>query len=72
MPSHFEAHETYNGKWAQNYQTKLVISSVSSGQAVPDGCEFTKAPSAQTRYGIHQFSKAFKMSGIRWLMLTTT
>lgn len=53
MPSHFEAHETYNGKWAQNYQTKLVISSVSSGQAVPDGCEFTKAPSAQTRYGIH-------------------
>lgn len=30
MPSHFEAYETYNGKWAQNYQTKLVISSVSS------------------------------------------
>ena len=30
MPSHFEANVTYNGKWAQIYRTKLVISSVSS------------------------------------------
>ena len=37
-----------------------------------DDCEFTKTPSVQIRYGINQFSKAFKMSGIRWFMLATS
>ena len=64
MPSHFEAHETYNGKWAQNYQTKLVISSVSSGQAVMT----VNSP----RHRARRLDMAFIMSGIRWLMLTTT
>lgn len=71
MPSHFEADETCNGKCAQNYQTKLIISSLSSQPVMAENL-VKMSPNAQTRYGFHQFSKASKMSGIRWLMLATT